>query len=302
MVICVGCFSLHHVVRQRKYGEILPASAACIVGYLPAIVYNIQHPGASLYRAAGRLFGLDRSFLTQSDKVGVLVQKIAAKISAIPHFTAVLCENYLHYFGAMWGTLFFVSFAVLLLQRKAGAFFYAMYAAVFCLLSVVAVQEHAIRYVTPLYVIAPFVVGHVLMQINRCAWGTIMLTVVCATWFLSFGGFCVTHRAMAADRGFFVLVRALEAEGVRTAYAEYTAANAVSYLSGERIMASEVMHSSVGVRYRPYADAAAASTRKTYVYDVGQKALVDLKTRLGEHQTLYRERIVGQYAMVMYGS
>lgn len=58
--------------------------AAFCVGYLPALIYEFQHPGAQLFRFAGRVLYLDRSVLSSSNLVSVILGKIVWRISTIP--------------------------------------------------------------------------------------------------------------------------------------------------------------------------------------------------------------------------
>jgi len=90
----------------------------------------------------------------------------------------------------------------------------------------------------------------------------------------------------------------LERAGVKTAYAEYTAAYAISYLSDERIAASEVRHSTVGVRYHPYAEAAAADAVQTYVCASGSAEVAERERVAERSGSLCAETVGGVYTAV----
>jgi len=55
-----------------------------LAGYAPAILYNLEHPGATLFRMGGRVLALDRAVLSSPDAVGVIAGQILWRISEIP--------------------------------------------------------------------------------------------------------------------------------------------------------------------------------------------------------------------------
>ena len=70
--------------KKLLTGELPPFLLGFCAGYCPGIIYSLQHPGAQLYRFAGRILDLDRSILSSPDIHTVVLKKILWRISTIP--------------------------------------------------------------------------------------------------------------------------------------------------------------------------------------------------------------------------
>ena len=71
--------------RERSYFRtIVLFFIGILIGYAPAIIYNVQYPHATLFRMAGRILNLDGSALSDPDLTALVMRQIFWRISTAP--------------------------------------------------------------------------------------------------------------------------------------------------------------------------------------------------------------------------
>lgn len=236
------------LINDRKgfFGKgIVFFAGGFLAGYLPALVYNMQYPGASLFRMAGRLLDLDRSALSSPDLYRIIMEKAVWRISTIPASAIRVPRLLSSLTGALNTVLFFTGFIWVVRReyiktirdRVIGPFgVLALYAVWFFVFYSALVGEDSPRYVLPLYIAAPFFIGALAADMGK------RHRMLPAILFISIAIFdlsdlrCSFLESKAPD--YPRLAERLAENGIGYAYSDYDTAYCVTFASGEKTFIS----------------------------------------------------------------
>ncbi len=150
-------FFIRRKCLTRK--EVVLFVLAFMLGYLPAIIYNFQHPGAQLLRFGGRVLDLDRSALSSPGLLGIVAEKVLWRLSTVPASVARIPMLLVSSVGGLNAAVFFAGlYAVyrsrvreaLRQKRLSAAAVILIFVLWFCVFYVTLVGEKETRFVAPL--------------------------------------------------------------------------------------------------------------------------------------------------------
>ena len=282
-----------------------------LIGYLPALAYNVQYPGASLLRMAGRFFDLDRSVLSSPDLYKVIIRKAAWRISTIP--ASALRVPYLlsSLTGALNAALFFIAFiwvfkkecAKSIKVKAVGPFgALALSAAWFLVFYSAMVGEDSPRYVLPLYIVAPFFIGALAADMGKKYKALpAALFIAIAVFNLSDIGYSFSeNRRPDYPR----LAGWLEENGIGYGYSDYDTAYCVTFASGEKTLISPTIFDdrAFSERYPAYTKKVRAAASAAYIMqsDRFPEYVPMIHKRLRELGVPFKKDIVDVF-IVYYG-
>jgi Dolichyl-phosphate-mannose-protein mannosyltransferase len=240
--------------RKRPANELLLFLLGFCVGYLPAIIYNLQHPGAQIFRFGGRILNLDRSVLSSHNIYAVIFKQILWRISTIPQSLFQIPGMVISLFG-LFPAIVFAS-GIILTSRSLsakrietngtlsalsinafGIFF--IFIAWFIIFYSILIGDSATRYMFPLAVIAPFfigVLGQAIRKKSKMFFGVfIALIAISGAVSIRKG---LAERKMPAYPEFAAW---LTQKGIHQAYADPWTAYCVQLESHERVLLSPTL-------------------------------------------------------------
>ncbi|MBU1125340.1 MAG: hypothetical protein KKC84_04890, partial [Candidatus Omnitrophica bacterium] len=177
IVPLVLLFFILLVSREKKWFS-KPAMifvGGFLLGYMPALIYNMQYPGATFIRLAGRILVLDRATVASAGLILSVTQRILWRISFLPYLFAKIPQAFASLAGIIPALLFFSGIAWT--WKKEGLLFfkditksfwrilllYVFFAGFF----IICVGEMAARFMIPLYLAAPFFIGRFLGDVMK---------------------------------------------------------------------------------------------------------------------------------------
>lgn len=219
-----------------------------LLGYLPAIIYNFQYPWATLFRLAGRILDIDRSVLSSPDLKAIIMERILWRIKTIPVFLAHIPSMLFSLLGIINAAIFFI--AIYRIFKKKFLCFstnketaqiniliiYIFWFVIFCLL---LVGKEAIRYMVPLYVVLPIVVGRLLSDIKIKS-RVISLVLLCAM--LCYNAYGNTYGYLNREVHHYPeLAKRLMSKNLLYGYSDYWTAYPVIFESNEKVLLSPTL-------------------------------------------------------------
>ncbi|HOW42484.1 MAG TPA: hypothetical protein P5110_03185 [Candidatus Omnitrophota bacterium] len=243
-------------VRQGGIWFILGALA----GYLPALVYALQHPGASAMRMAGRILDLDRSVLAAAHPGLTVLRQLVWRLSTVPASLLRIPSLIRQLMGPINAAVFGVALTALCLkevplflkERKITAGMVVIIAAVwFVLVYVFLVGEAAARYMHPSYMIFALCAGwaiSVLWQRWKAVSLFLLLLLITANMY------SIAYPSRTVDASAWKeLVAWLESRGFDRGYSDYWAGYPVVFASREKVIISPTLfHPDNSDRYPDY--------------------------------------------------
>ena len=298
-------------VAEKKafWKNCLPFFAAGFAaGCLPAIVYDIEHPLASLYRMGGRLLDVDRSFLNEPGKAGVIAGRIAEKIVSVPRGLMRLPMAYMEAAGLL-NLLLLAGGAVLAVKEAAarirekrfpGAVDIALvYAFVFAAFYALLLSGPAsFRYAVPLYIAAPLLLGRAFEVIYGRRRKLAVIILAAAVCFNIFTVLRESGKKELYD--IYGLAAGLEKTGLKYAFSDYGTAYLVTFLTKEKIIVSPTLfHADFYDRYPPYTRSARNSPDTAFIINAvtfpGQAELA--QARLKELNIRFTRESLGGFVV-----
>ena len=144
-----------------------------IIGILPAIIYNIQYLGATLFRMGGRILNLDRNVMDSGSLIEIVTKAVIWRISTIPSSLANIPILFVQLTG--WPTVFAFAISLLVVLRKQWSTFFKdvnlnniflIYIICFVIFYVTLIGNQQTRYVVPLYAAYPILVAGALSTLE----------------------------------------------------------------------------------------------------------------------------------------
>ncbi|MBU1807934.1 MAG: hypothetical protein KJ661_00055 [Candidatus Omnitrophica bacterium] len=231
-------------------GAIALFLAGILIGYLPAVIYDFLHPGAAFFRMAGRVLDLNRSALLSPDPFGMICGKIFWRFSTIPGSLARIPRFTSELISLPLTILLFVSIAVSF-KGAARRFIknkyvddigvIAIYVLWFIIFYTMLVGEGAGRFMAPLAIVAPFLIGDTLSRIKKFKARHLLLTLmIAALIFCNMGTITRASSVFAAAR-YTKLTDWLIMNNVTRGYSDYDTAYIVQFESKEKVLVSPTL-------------------------------------------------------------
>jgi len=248
---------------------------AFFIGFLPSIIYNIQHPMATFFRMAGRILNVDRRILFSPHPVSALGERMFQWVLGIPASFARIPLMFSSLTGPI-STLVFFTALFLLCQKK---FFYflknknadpvnilVIYTVWFILFYSVLVGEKAIRYVVPLYVVFPIFVSKLLMEIEKKSRFLSFLVLILLVSYNSYNiAYSFKNRPV---HHYPQLAQWLLTNNFLYGYSDYWIAYPVIFESKERILISPtIFNKDFSDRNPEYTKKVRAQDKTVYIFD-----------------------------------
>jgi len=239
-----------------------------ILGFLPAIIYNFQHPLATFLRMSARVLSLDRGVLSQPDPLKIVASKILWRISDIPvagvRFFSLFYLNVglpcfllflgscLYYGRGLWQRLKSAKLLpadVLVIFSLAYFVFYAVF-----------IYTYEKRMGVFLYLVVPVLGAGFLAKLRKKypVATVLFLSAILLYNIYSLGHFCALEKKPYNSRR---LAGWLQNKGAYFGYAGYDEAYSVVFESGEKVLISPTLFD------RTFCDRTPAITKKIMAAD-----------------------------------
>ena len=268
------------------------------IGYLPNIVYGIQHPGAQIYRFAGRILDLNRDVLSSSNIYTVIFKKILWRISTIPRSLFQVPSMVISLFGLL-PTALFTAGIILAWKKKIDTFsIFFIFTAWFIVFYSILVGEKAPRYMIPLAVIAPLFIGmsgQVIREKSKIFFG-IFIALITLSGIFSIGKGVAEKKTPA----YHEFAAWLTQKGIQRAYADPWTAYCVQFESNERVLLSPTLTHPVFYDRWPQQTGLVRNAPQT-VFIVDEKSYPEmaatLENNLSKLRVSYRKEIFRGFAV-----
>ncbi|MBN1872451.1 MAG: hypothetical protein JW800_07760 [Candidatus Omnitrophica bacterium] len=179
MLIVILSLIAVYVVEDKAFfrpKRLFLALTGFFIGLLPAIIYNIQYPFATLMRLGSRVLYSGREIFLEPNLASALWEKSLQRLAHMP----ILAFRMWYWVSDVYGMFSMSIFIIAILWAfKKTEFFRAfrskkleflhvclIYAIIFVVLYTVSVDEEFKRHVVPLYLVFPFLVGRFLSAID----------------------------------------------------------------------------------------------------------------------------------------
>jgi hypothetical protein len=219
-----------------------------IIGYIPSIIFNIQYPGAAMYRFLGRVLELDRSVLASPDVAKVVLGKALWRLSTVPASLAQIPYMLYKASGIINVLVFFVSFLLILKEeilslsrtkKLSGIGLAAIYAILYSVFYAIFIGLPQIRYIIPLCLLMPLFAGKLLSDI--AVKSKLVFTVLLAALLVE-NAIGINSLFMNKEvHHYKELTDHLASKNIRYGYSDYWLAYPVIFESGEKIIISPTL-------------------------------------------------------------
>ncbi|MEW6665513.1 MAG: hypothetical protein AB1512_09865 [Thermodesulfobacteriota bacterium] len=307
--VAAGLVLIPRALGKSNLKRVMLGALAALV---PAIAYNLVHPGATFLRLLSRPVGFQRQGLVQTISgegwLAVCQQAISHwldgcyhSLANLPGFTSTLFG--LSSGGTLWasaaGFVGLIGFSAgLFLCHKArksrnsipGALF-ASVAFTYAFVLLFGMDRY--RYLIPVLIILPFGTALMITQGLRSlgAWG--MGIAVCIVLLLNgLGNLHEGDKPPDLQR----LSSFLEAHGLPRGYAKYDLAYPLTYLSNERLIFTPALHDPKSDRNAKYTQMVTESDKPVYLFDE-LAAATRFRHSLAELGIPAREETIGGYSV-----
>ncbi|MBP7055765.1 MAG: hypothetical protein KBB52_02810 [Candidatus Omnitrophica bacterium] len=219
-----------------------------VIGYCPAIIYNLQYPGASFTRMAGRILNLDRSLFSTPNFAHIVISQALWRVSTIPASLGMLPGLIIQMAGLLNTAIFFAGVGAVILRgfKKSEKDEYTenfkillIFILWFVLFYAILVGENRTRFMVPLAVVMPLFIGKILFDLclrSRFLYIVLFLSLISVN-FYSLNGIFFNRHIPAYSK----VSDWLGSNGIAWAFSDYDSAYAIVFDSKERIMASPTL-------------------------------------------------------------
>lgn len=314
------------LIKERKL--ISPGNflfiAAFSLGYLPAIIYNLQHPGATFFRMGGRILSLNAQVLSSPGFLGIIINRILWRLSTVPLSLLRAPFSLFLLIGAFNMALFIIS-AFWVYKNDFKDFLKSKVInnlSIFMLLSfwviifyALLVGEKSPRYVIMLCVIVPFFISRFLSDIKKKLTRTYLVAVVTmALCNMSSVSYILFNRLVnhySFNIGAYSLLERrvhhypqltgwLFSKKLLYGYSDYWTGYPVVFESKEKILISNTMfHSHHGDRWPEVTKIVRATKNPAYIIDMvaysGASGIME--ERLKKLAIDYKKHIIYEFAV-----
>ena len=293
-----------------------------VIGNIPSIIYNLQHPLASIFRFFGRVLNLDRSVLGEPDLMKVILSKTLWRIKVCPFYLIGIPSLFFDFLGARTNfyknivsipfiSIYGISCIYLTIQAIKNLksfiskrtqridmhlifFITILYYVVFYTLFI---GEYRVRFMFPLYLLMMGV-----LTIGVCAlykrYPKVSISIL--IFMLSFNFIDNMQNIKNYKQPYCQLIYFLNQKNIKCGYSDYDTAYIIVALSDERIILSPTLFTSKYERYPLYTLLVNRSLHPCYIfrYPKYKEELIQFKHYLKTQNISYKEKKVGQFVVV----
>ena len=218
-----------------------------IIGFLPAIIYNIQYPGASFFRMGGRILNLDHNVLDSDNLTENVLKAALWRISMIPKSLMNIPILFVQLTG--WPTTIAFAISLIVVVRKQWSIFlkdvnlnsiFLSYIICFVIFYTVLIGNQATRYVVPLYAAYPILVVGALSMLQCKLKNCFLILIIVTLSFNIYNG--VQAVASRKDNGLNVLKEYLLSQDIRYGFSDYHTAFTLIFDSKEKLLISPTLY------------------------------------------------------------
>lgn len=282
--------------------------AGMSIGYLPAIIYDYLHPGVVFFRMAGRVLGLNGSAFLDPHPFGMICGKILWRLSTIPGSLARIPGLTAELISLPLTALLFVSIAVSFTGASRRFFkdkyvddigVICIYVAWFILFYTVLVGEGAGRYMAPLAIAAPSLIGDTLSRFKKFTERLLLILMMAILIF------CNVETITRAPSVFVVrryakLTEWLIRNDATRGYSDYDTAYIVQFESREKVLISPTLfHPTFCDRWPENTKVIRGADDVCYIIDERQypHIIEPLEKNLSGLRQQYRKDIIGDFTV-----
>jgi len=271
------------------------------LGFLPAIIYNIQYPGASLFRFAGRILHLERSALASPGLVNTVVAQIIWRLSAIPAcFSGMLGLIFkmaseislftgpVKFLVSLAGLFYFCALGLALFNRRKilagilrkktpvnaldGADICLIY--LFCfsvLFSAVVCDPLNIgldRYVAPLYIIFLYLLADLFIWVKKYGKSLFLFSIILLVSINILANAQKLKNSFSESPGNYKkLEKFLLAQRLLYGYSDNDVAHSLNFISNEELIFSPLLITQFEERYPRYSEIVNTKDNLSYIFN-----------------------------------
>lgn len=237
-------------MRDKKFlckSFFLWFASGFIIGFLPAIIYNFQYPGATLFRMGGRILNLDRDVLDSGNSIEYIARAIVWRISTIPGSLVNVPVLIVQSTGWLTAAAFAISL-LLVLRRQWGEFLkevnlntiFLIYIACFIIFYVTLIGDQPVRRVVPLYTAYPVLIAGALSTLQGKLKNILLVLIV-----FGLSANLYENLQLAAskrDNGSTALKEYLLSQDIHYGFSDYHTAYALIFDSEEKLLISPTLY------------------------------------------------------------
>ena len=312
-------FLILWLLRREKTGKIhyFVFFLAFLLGFLPAIIYSLNHPLAGIYRFGGKVFNLDRSFLSSSHKFLILAASLKLKIIAMAKLFVLFpfiflrlwrFGNFANAVGISWFNFilvfliigyFYVYYAREIkkngLKRSAldypYASFFFYFGITYFFYFLIFITSERVRYLANFYIVFIFAAGFLFFHLRSRFLKAVLLFLILLINTLSIAGIFSLK-----ERGYVPLMQFLEKGNINTGYADYDTAYSLVFLSNEKLIFSPDIFGIKNDRWKPYTKNVDVSSLPAYIFKSTKKRKISrFKSFLEKKKIGFKEAGVSGY-------
>lgn len=274
-------------------------AAGLIVGYIPAILYNIQHPLATFFRIGGSILDLDRTVLSGPDPASVIGARVLRQMLRVPGVLASEPVSLVLILGGAGAAVFAYGLYAALKERVVaagrprridGLAIVTVYIAWHCLFVAILSCGTNARYMFPVAALAPLYIGTAISRMRRRS--RIIAAAVCVVLvgYNAYGTGSALWRDHRVDYG--EAGRWLEAHGARAGYADWMIAYAVTFATAERVVVSPTLfHRDFSDRWPAWTAQVRRDPRSVFILSRDPALLYAVEKRLRRLGVSYRKKV-----------
>jgi hypothetical protein len=218
-----------------------------IIGILPAIIYNIQYLGATLFRMGGRILNLDRNVMDSGSLIEIVTKAVIWRISTIPSSLANIPILFVQLTG--WPTVFAFAISLLVVLRKQWSTFFKdvnlnniflIYIICFVIFYVTLIGNQQTRYVVPLYAAYPILVAGALSTLEGKLKNCLLILIIFALSINLYDSIQIL--ASQKDNGSNATKEYLLSQNIRYGFSDYHTAYTLIFDSEEKLLISPTLY------------------------------------------------------------
>lgn len=257
-----------------------------LIGYAPAVIYNTQYPHATLFRMFGRILNLDKSALSSPDMLALVMKQIFWRISTVPE-SLYRIPRLISELISFPGMLLFLASAVIVLygwlrrafenKRTDGIGVVLLYVFWFVTFYALLVGENASRYMIPLVIVSPLLIGSALSRISKQTGTFLMMLLVGSLLYYNISTVRSSYDAYNPGR-YIRLTDWLVKNGQMRGYSDYDTAYIAEIESlGKVTLSPTLYHPTFSDRWPDETKVVRGSDNVCYIID-GRRALGAIDT------------------------
>lgn len=276
------------------------------IGYLPAIIYNLKYPTATLYRVAGRILNLDRSVLSYPTQkiIETIFNRMLWKLSIIPQkiinipelFLPIIGVENLNIIGMIVISIFIVVIFKMLKPGKiiTGGFL-TIYTFVFLVFYCFLVEPERARYLIPLIIPLVIFLARFLSDIRKRYEVVFWVVTILIITHNIYGNMMTKKTVKRYDK----LANFLLSKNIFYCFSDYWVAYPVIFNTKEKVIISPTVFDTLYDRRPHYTEVVRKSNSTAYIFDtiMYKNMIKKFETKLSKLGIFYKKEFINEFAI-----